>query len=759
MLTYAALKRTGRRKIKAKARFSFGSTSKAPSTQPSRWNVDLPRQFTRPEVQQRGEGRLRCDDSKYRAKGSASNLCRNDEKAEKALINVRAAESSSESIEPIDGNKWASSTKKSTTDASSFNSEGNRIPWEKAQSGALVDSDSVVSSRLPRKSLNNNGPSLVEDLQNALNPLQVQRVVHASGAFAACINHGPESELSQEGRYTLVYDKRLHGGECDCRGSPRAHVDQIHGRYSSGSSDRVLKHADDDEPEHEPCSSSSSSCYESAIEEEPEESHGLRDASRKVPWSCCSRGVQAVQETSDADTQTSELNAGGMVEMPLTLQSRNVDAKQLKQWLENVLQDHVSEARQLHLMTEQLLARLQEATPQYVVRLTNCTASREQKLIDKNRADDEVGLPQPRPPLRQRNLPTSFRPENNALTRPVETKTQRLTHADKQCSSSETPLPAKEAHEQPDSPALPKLHLLNQSLDTNERSMPTYAALKRAESRKIKVKASFGSTSRALSNQSSCRKADLPCLFSRPEVQWRDRLVQSRLRIRDAEVKHLKKRLQNVRRNQASEVQQLRLKIEQLLARPQVSTPQYGVRTRNRTASRERKPVDNNRAYGEVSPPRLPLQQRILPVRRIPENNLLTPPVETKIRPMPQADKKYSRSERSVKEVHKLRGSEKSADKRTDVESVGSSQGKTENSSTDMQISRIVRMAKKHRPDVTNTEIREALRHVRLTKGGFSDMIFSAIVDLALGQLKDGPEDRVKACEGRPPKTRSTTRN
>ncbi|KAH8009607.1 hypothetical protein HPB51_018875 [Rhipicephalus microplus] len=449
MPTYAALKRAERRKIKA--RLSFGSTSKAPSTQPSRRKVDLPRQFTRPEVQQRGEGRLRCDDSEYRAKGSASNLCPNDEKAEKALSNVRAAESSSDTIEPIDGNEWQSSTKKSTTDASRFNAEGNRITREKAQSDALVDSDSVVISRLPRKSLNNNGPSLVEDLQNALSPSQVQHVVHASGAFAACINHGPEFKLSQEGRHTLVYDKGLHGGECDCRGSPRAHVDQSHGRYSSGSSDRALQHADDDEPEHEPCSSSSSSCYESAIEEEPEEAHGRRDASRKVPWSCCSRGVQAVQETSDADTQTSELNASGLVEMPLTLQSRNVDAKQLKRWLEIVLQDHVSEAHQLRLKTEQLLARLQEATPQYVVRLRNCTASREQKLINKNRADDEVSLPLPRSSLCQRNLPISFRPENDALTRPVETKTQRLTHADKQCSSSETPLPVKEAHEQPDS--------------------------------------------------------------------------------------------------------------------------------------------------------------------------------------------------------------------------------------------------------------------------------------------------------------------
>ncbi|KAH8010140.1 hypothetical protein HPB51_025411 [Rhipicephalus microplus] len=426
-----------------------------------------------------------------------------------------AAESSLHRIKPIDRNRWKGRLKKATKDASYFNFESNRITTDEAVPHALVDSDALDIARRLRKCLKKNGPSLEEDLLIAMRPSHVQYVIHAYGTLAAFMDLLSGFEQDQEGRYMLLCYEGLDGKVWDCSSSSHTQEERSHGLYSSGSSYDGLQCADDSEPECEPCSSSSSSCYEPAVEEQPEEKrHRLRDASCQTPLSCYSR-----------------------------------------------------------------------------------------------------------------------------------------------------------------------------------------------------------------------------------------------------EVKHIKKRLQIVRRNEASEAQQLRLKIEQLVARPQVSTPHYGVRTRNRTAPRERKPVDKNRAYGKVSPPRLPLQQRILPVRHIPENNLLTPPVETKIRPMAQADKKYSRSERSVKEVHKLRGSEKSADKRTDVESVGSSQGKTENSSTDMQISRIFRMAKKHRPDVTNTEIREPLRHVRLAKGGFSDMIFSAIVDLALGQLKDGPEDRVKACEGRPLKARSSTRN
>ncbi|KAL1441184.1 hypothetical protein MTO96_031232 [Rhipicephalus appendiculatus] len=188
----------------------------------------------------------------------------------------------------------------------------------------------------------------------------------------------------------------------------------------------------------------------------------------------------------------------------------------------------------------------------------------------------------------------------------------------------------------------------------------------------------------------------------------------------------------NVRQNQDSEVEQLRLKTEQLLARPQAATPKYVVRLRNRTSTREEKPVDKNRADDEVHPPqtRLPLRQMNLPPRLRPENKLLTHPVATKPRPLTQTEK-YTRSETQ------------SANACADVVSMVSSQGKTTaRSSTDKQISQIVRMVKKQQPDHTEMEIRETLRHLRLTKGGLSGMTFSAIVNLLLGQLKAGPADK-----------------
>ncbi|KAH7962724.1 hypothetical protein HPB52_017671 [Rhipicephalus sanguineus] len=354
--------------------------------------ADLPDLFARLEVQRNGEeGVHRSDDSEDRTKGAASNRCSNDEivpTAEKAVSEMRTYESSPHSTKPMDGNEWEDSPKKSTTGASRFNLEGDLITSEEAESRALIDSDAVDIARLLRKALKKNGPSLEEELLSALSPSQV---------------HG--SSHTQD------------------EASP--------GRYSNGSSDGGRQHADDGEPERERCSSSSRSCLESAMEEQSEEEkHVLKDASCQVPGQ--GQGLQAVQETSDADAQTKELDISRFVELQSTLQSRDEDATQLKERLENVRQSQVSEVQQLRLKIEQLLTKPQAATPQYVVRMRNRMATREQKPVGKNRAGGEVHPPKPRPPLRQRNLPPRLRPENRLPTHPVESKPRPLTQGDKQ---------------------------------------------------------------------------------------------------------------------------------------------------------------------------------------------------------------------------------------------------------------------------------------------------------------------------------------
>ncbi|KAH7981848.1 hypothetical protein HPB52_001267 [Rhipicephalus sanguineus] len=435
-----------RRKLKAKAKLT-GSTNSGPSNLPSHMKADPPGLSTRLEMQQKSE-----EDDPTKA-GAASNRCSNDGSvptAENAVSERRAAESIPHSTKPMDENELEDIAKNSTSDASSFNFEVNLITSEQAESDALTDSDAADIARLLRKALKKNGPSLEEDLLSALSPPQVQYVIHAYGTLTAFMDHRPEFKLAREGQYIFVYYEDVDCEECDWSGQPDTQDEPNSGRYSSGANDGGSQHSDDGEPEREQCSSSSSSCYETAAEEqyEEDEKHELKDASCQVPLSSChSRGLQTEQETSDADAQTKELDTSRFVELQSTLQSRDAYVTQLKERLEDVRQNQVSEVQQLRLKTEQLLTSPQAPTPHHVVSLRNRTAKREKQPVD-NRAHEEVHPPLPRPPLRQRNLPPRLRPESKLMTHPVETKPQPVTHADK-LYSSETPLPAQAAHELP----------------------------------------------------------------------------------------------------------------------------------------------------------------------------------------------------------------------------------------------------------------------------------------------------------------------
>ncbi|KAL1443945.1 hypothetical protein MTO96_030104 [Rhipicephalus appendiculatus] len=426
MPTEVALKRARKRKFKAKERLSFGSSSSGSSSLPSHMKADLPDLFARLEVQQKAEEDVpRCDDSEDRTKGSASNRCSTDEivpTTEKAVSEMRAAESSPYSIKSMDENEWEDGPRKSTTDASSSNFEGNLIKSEEAGSDALTDSDAVDIATPLRKALKKNGPFL-EELLSARSKSQVQYVIYPNGALTAFMDLPPGFELAQEGRYIFLYYEDRDAEECDCSGSSYIQDEPYTRRYSRGSSDGVHQHADDGEPERERCSSSCSRYYESFVEEQfEEEKHRLKDASCLVPLSPPSypRGVEAVQETSDADAQTKVLDTSQFREFQSTLQSRDADVTPMKERLENLRQNKVGEVQQLK--TEQLLKSLQAVTPQYVVKLKNRTATKEEKMGDKNRAGDKVSPPQQLLPLRQGSLPPRLRPEDKLLMPSVERK-------------------------------------------------------------------------------------------------------------------------------------------------------------------------------------------------------------------------------------------------------------------------------------------------------------------------------------------------
>ncbi|KAL3175224.1 hypothetical protein MRX96_010850 [Rhipicephalus microplus] len=160
------------------ARRSFASTSRAFRDQPSRRKADLSEQSTSLEEQQKSQQRvLRGGNSDGRTKSAACKLYSRDLKADKAGSDMHTAKAFTRSVEPLSGSEWEDSPKKSAVDSSSFNSEGSRITSVEAMSDDLSDCDAANISRLLRKYLKKNGPSLEKDLLSALRPSQVQYVI------------------------------------------------------------------------------------------------------------------------------------------------------------------------------------------------------------------------------------------------------------------------------------------------------------------------------------------------------------------------------------------------------------------------------------------------------------------------------------------------------------------------------------------------------------------------------------------------------
>ncbi|KAL1466232.1 hypothetical protein MTO96_026804 [Rhipicephalus appendiculatus] len=312
-------------------------------------------------------------------------------------------------------------------EATIINSEDDATLVDKPHSSAFADSDVGDIEKKLRRMLQVHGPCDLGELLKALSPSQAQDVLQEYETLTAFIEQLPGFVIVHEDLYTFVYYEEPEGDEYDCGGSSTLQDEADAGASSTASDNGGHQHIvpGDCKLRRERSSSSSSSCYESAVEEQhEEESHRLKDAACQVssPPPCShSRGVQAVRETSDAEGQTDELDISRFLELQSTPQSGDVDVAQMKERLQNLRQNHVGDEQQLK--TEQVLKRPQEAASQYFVQLKNFTATKEKKAVNKNRTSDEVSPPQPRLPLRQRNVPPRLKPENKRLMPPVEPRT------------------------------------------------------------------------------------------------------------------------------------------------------------------------------------------------------------------------------------------------------------------------------------------------------------------------------------------------
>lgn len=216
--------------------------------------------------------------------------------------------------------------------------------------------------------------------------------------------------------------------------------------------------------------------------------------------------------------------------------------------------------------------------------------------------------------------------------------------------------------------------------------------------------------------------------------------LQLTLQNQDSQIVQLKERLETLRQRQVSEVEPLRLKIEQLLQRPSAVPPQSRAELNNSTCIKEQTPVGKNGTEPDINPtPPLAPLPRDLPPRLRPENKLRAMAADP--RPLAQVDQKFSWSEKAppMPEMDELPDGEKDADPCTDVESIRSNLEKTPpESKMATQISKIVRMVQKKQPHYTEHEIRTKIDHMRNSQGGLSGRTLSAIVELLLDSSKPG---------------------
>ncbi|KAH6920827.1 hypothetical protein HPB50_028186 [Hyalomma asiaticum] len=425
MPTGAAHRRSRKRKSKAKATPS-ASTGRAPARSPSGVD-DLPEIVARLQVQQGGQ------------QENEREKCRAE---------------SSRTTYPKDSKEQKGSTKKGNEHEASFNSEGRATGSEKAHPQPLNNLGSAGNVRRQRA---------LQPMKNPSCPVQnPSHSRHASEVYqehwlVSMIRQHPDFQLVHQDEHRVVYHRVKDGERRECGGSSNTQAEETVVQRSSGSGENVRQHAvpGDDEAQRDRISSSSSSDYESAVEEQPdEETPGLKDASSQEPSPSRSHfhSPQGKQDTSDAEVQTGGLDLSLAQEIRSTLQCRDAEVAQLRGPLNNVQQSQVDEA-QWYSSKIELPKEPQPDPPRKLAELKRCTSKENQEPAIENRAGEEV-IPQPlqlqsRQPMQERNLLPVVEPENKALTVPVDPRPSPQLLAKREPSTVATPPAVLEEHELP----------------------------------------------------------------------------------------------------------------------------------------------------------------------------------------------------------------------------------------------------------------------------------------------------------------------
>uniref|UniRef100_A0A224YL50 Uncharacterized protein n=1 Tax=Rhipicephalus zambeziensis TaxID=60191 RepID=A0A224YL50_9ACAR len=483
-MSAVATKRERRKKLKAT--LSFGSSSGASANLPSNMQANLPELFAILKMKQQALG--------DEADGSMTGWSAHKQSLKDELLMFPAtthsapysAQSSPDSTAVSDGKEYELNILgdgENGTTSICVEETVDQMPEPQLTEDDTTDIVSQLQAVLLEY-----GPSQEEDLLKALKPEQARRVLAAYNTLTDFLDGHPGFKRKDEDLLSFIYyvdpDEDDEGDDDDCYyTSPTADLCNGLSALAVSAKDAGYQFhspVDSDSGSQSVCTSSScSTSYQSAMEEEEEDDDGkgrkpgCKDCCTQTPSQprCQSRGVQAVQQTLDAESQTEEWDPDQVTQLEQLLRKRDTEISELQERLASIQEEHAHEVQELYLkyemlQNESLVPTIQDEANQELGSSSSSYISEEEVEVDEEEEEEEKeneepeevatkigeaedeegeqgeqGWPEEQPPavLRQRSPPARAEPEEQLHALSIEPRPKQAPSVEQKVKRPERP--------------------------------------------------------------------------------------------------------------------------------------------------------------------------------------------------------------------------------------------------------------------------------------------------------------------------------
>ncbi|KAH7977696.1 hypothetical protein HPB49_003191 [Dermacentor silvarum] len=344
---------------------------------------------------------------------------------------------SSKSVKLIDTKECGESVSVDVPHEPNIVAEGEGVDGEPERK-APTESAVVDIVRRLEEVLQEKGPCQEGDLMGALSLSQAQVIIQEYGTLTAFIDQHPAFRVVRGDVCFVYYKDHENEDACHCLSLLQDGVTIPSACYNDGG----RQHAEvyDDVPRRARLSSSSSSNYESAVEELDGEHE---ECSMKDGWSQVSSppALQAMQEMCNAESQIQGGVPAPFIEMESTLQKRDSEIAKLKGRLKTLQESHSKEEQDLLVMIDELLQMPRPDPARRAAEVKNPISKIEKPTgMCTNEEDAKVSPlpPRPRPLLPERHPLPLARPEDKRRSLPVDPSHRPQHPSDKELSTCAT---------------------------------------------------------------------------------------------------------------------------------------------------------------------------------------------------------------------------------------------------------------------------------------------------------------------------------